>query len=70
MARDLDRREFLATGAAAAAYALSGSAFAQAADPTTLGIAAAHRLMRSGALSPTGAGGGLPRAHPAASTLA
>ena len=50
--RALDRREFLATGAAATAYALSGSAFAQAADPTTLGIAAAHRLMRSGALSP------------------
>ena len=52
MARDLDRREFLAAGAAAAAYALSGSAYAQAADPTTLGIGGAQRLIRSGALSP------------------
>ena len=53
MARTLDRREFLATGAAAAAYALGGRAFAQAADPTTLGIAGAQRLIRSGALSPS-----------------
>ncbi|MCY4024873.1 MAG: amidase [Acidobacteria bacterium] len=52
MARDLDRREFLATGAAAAAFALSGPAFAQAADPTTLGIGGAQRLIRTGALSP------------------
>ena len=53
MARALDRREFLGTGAvAAAAYALSGPAFAQAADPTTLSIAEAQRLIRSGALSP------------------
>ena len=52
MVRALDRREFLATGAVAAAYALSAPAFAQAADPTTLSIADAQRLVRSGALSP------------------
>ena len=52
MARALHRREFLATSAAAAAYALSGPAFAQADDPTTLSIAAAQRLIRSGTLSP------------------
>ena len=53
MATAPDRREFLATSAAAAAaYALSGPAFAQATDPTTLSIAAAQRLIRSGALSP------------------
>ncbi len=52
MARTLARREFLATGAAAAAYALSAPAFAQATDPTTLSIAGAQRLIRSGALSP------------------
>ena len=52
MARTLDRREFLATGAASAAYALSAPAFAQTPDPTTLSIAGAQRLVRSGALSP------------------
>ena len=54
MTRTLDRRDFLATGAAAAAYALTAPApaFAQTADPTTLGIAGAQRLIRSGALSP------------------
>ena len=52
MARALHRREFLATSAAAAAYALSGPAFAQATDPTTLSIADAQRLIRSGTLSP------------------
>lgn len=52
MARAVDRREFLATGAAAAAYALSGPAFAQTADPTALSIGEAQRLIRSGALSP------------------
>ena len=52
MATAFDRREFLATSAVAAAYALSGSAFAQAADPTTLSIAEAQRLIRAGALSP------------------
>ena len=53
MARAVDRREFLATSAtAAAAYAFSGPAFAQAADPTTLSIAEAQRLIRAGALSP------------------
>ena len=52
MPRALDRREFLATGAAAAAYALSAPAFAQATDPTALSIAGAQRLVRSGSLSP------------------
>ena len=53
MARALNRREFLTAGAgAAAAYALSGPAFAQATDPTTLSIAEAQRLIRAGALSP------------------
>jgi aspartyl-tRNA(Asn)/glutamyl-tRNA(Gln) amidotransferase subunit A len=53
MATAVDRREFLGTGAvAAAAYALSGTAYAQATDPTTLSIAEAQRLIRSGALSP------------------
>ncbi len=53
MTRALDRREFLGTGAvAAAAYALSGPAFAQATDPTALSIAEAQRLIRAGALSP------------------
>ena len=52
MARTPGRREFLATSAAAAACALSGRAFAQATDPTTLSIADAQRLIRSGALSP------------------
>ena len=52
MARAVDRREFLATGAAAAAYALSRPAFAQTADPTALSIGEAQRLIRSGALSP------------------
>ena len=53
MARALDRREFLGTGAvAAAAYALSGPAFAQATDPTALSIADAQRLIRAGTLSP------------------
>ena len=53
MARALDRREFLGTGAAAAAaYALSGTALAQATDPTALSIAGAQRLIRSGTISP------------------
>ena len=52
MARALDRREFLAASTLAAAYALSRPAFAQATDPTTLSIAEAQRLIRSGALSP------------------
>ena len=48
-----DRREFLATSLVAAAYALGGRAFAQAADPTALTIAGAQRLIRSGALAPS-----------------
>jgi len=46
------RREFITTGAAAAAFVLSGPSFAQSSDPTELTIAQAHRLIRSGALSP------------------
>jgi aspartyl-tRNA(Asn)/glutamyl-tRNA(Gln) amidotransferase subunit A len=47
-----NRREFITTGAAAAALVLSGRAFAQSTDPTDLSIAQAYRLIRSGALSP------------------
>ena len=46
------RRQFITTGAAAAALLLSGRAFAQSSDPTDLSIAEASRLIRAGALSP------------------
>ena len=46
------RRQFITTGAAAAALLLSGRAFAQSTDPTDLSIAEASRLIRAGALSP------------------
>jgi len=48
-----NRREFIATGAAAAAFVLSGRTFAQSTDPTDLSIVQASRLIRSGALSPS-----------------
>ena len=48
----VNRRAFIARSAVAAALALSGSSFAQPADPTDLSISDASRLIRSGALSP------------------
>ncbi len=48
----MNRREFIGTGAAAAALALSRRGLAQPADPTALGIAEAGPLIRSGDLSP------------------
>jgi aspartyl-tRNA(Asn)/glutamyl-tRNA(Gln) amidotransferase subunit A len=47
-----NRREFITTGAAAAAFVLSGRSFAQSTDPTDLSIAQAYRLIRSRSLSP------------------
>ncbi len=47
-----NRRQFIITSAAAAAYMLPGRSFAQSTDPTDLSIAQAYRLIRSGALSP------------------
>ena len=49
---ELDRREFLAAGAAVSASLLSNYAFAQSADPTDLTIDEAGQLIRSGGLSP------------------
>lgn len=48
-----NRREFIATGAAAAAFMLSGRSFAQSTDPTDLSITQASELIRSGTLSPS-----------------
>jgi len=48
----MNRREFVVTGVAAAALGLSRHAVAQPSDPTTLSIADAAPLVRSGTLSP------------------
>ena len=48
----VNRREFITTSAAAAAFALSGRSFAQSSDPTDLSISEASRLIRAGGLSP------------------
>ena len=52
MPRAFDRREFLTTSAAAAAFLMGRPSFGQPTDPTNLSIAEAQRLIRTGALSP------------------